>query len=82
MTEKMKVTFAPGCFDNFEGSQEELDGLIKEIQDKFAHMTPEQLQAESRPVSVDDLLNDDDLTDDEFEQLLGVLVERDNRNLQ
>ena len=82
MTEKMKITFAPGCFDNFEGTQEELDGLIKEIQDKFASMTPEQLQAESYPVSIDDLLEDEDISDDEFEQILGALIERDNHKLQ
>lgn len=32
MNEKIKITFMPGCFDNFEGSQQELDELIKEIQ--------------------------------------------------
>lgn len=32
MTEKkMKIEFAPGCFDTFEGTQEELDQLIAEI---------------------------------------------------
>ena len=35
MDMKIKVTFAPGCFDNFEGTQEELDQLIKEIQEGF-----------------------------------------------
>ena len=29
---KLKVTFAPGCFDNFDGTQEELDALVKEIE--------------------------------------------------
>jgi hypothetical protein len=35
MTEdkKMKVIFAPGSLDDFEGTQEELDALVKEIQD-------------------------------------------------
>jgi hypothetical protein len=28
---KVKITFAPGCFDSFEGSQKELDELITEI---------------------------------------------------
>lgn len=28
---KVKVTFAPGCFDSFDGSQEELDELVAEI---------------------------------------------------
>jgi hypothetical protein len=37
MTEReIKIVFQPGCFDNFEGSQEELDSLVKEIQDMVA----------------------------------------------
>lgn len=31
MDKKLKIEFAPGCFDNFEGTQEELDELIAEI---------------------------------------------------
>ena len=34
MTEQkkeIKIEFAPGCFDNFDGTQEELDELIEEI---------------------------------------------------
>jgi hypothetical protein len=30
-SKKPKIIFAPGCFDHFEGSQEELDELIAEI---------------------------------------------------
>jgi hypothetical protein len=29
---KIKVVFAPGAFDNFEGSQEELNELMTQIQ--------------------------------------------------
>ena len=29
---KLKIEFAPGCFDNFDGTQEELDELVAEIQ--------------------------------------------------
>lgn len=32
MNKKLKITFMPGAFDNFEGSQEELDALINEIE--------------------------------------------------
>lgn len=32
MDKKPELVFMPGCFDNFEGSQEELDELIAEIQ--------------------------------------------------
>lgn len=28
----IKIEFAPGCFDNFDGTQEELDAMIAEIQ--------------------------------------------------
>lgn len=30
-SDKPKIVFAPGCFDNFEGTQAELDELIAEI---------------------------------------------------
>ena len=32
MTDKLKVIFAEGCFDNFDGTQEELAEFIAEIQ--------------------------------------------------
>ncbi len=28
---EVKIHFAPGCFDNFEGTQEELDQLVQSI---------------------------------------------------
>jgi hypothetical protein len=82
VTKPIKVEFAPGCFDNFDGTQEELDGLMAEIQSKFASMTPEELTDQSRLVSVDDLLEDESISDNDFEQILGALVERGNRTLQ
>jgi hypothetical protein len=35
MTEKkpLRVVFDPGCFDNFDGTQEELDEFVKQIQE-------------------------------------------------
>ena len=82
MNKPLKVEFAPGCFDNFEGTQEELDGLMAEIKTKFASMTPEELKDQSRLVSVDELLEDESISDDEFEQILSALVQRGNRTLQ
>lgn len=32
----MKVTFAEGCFDDFEGTQEEIDELVAKIQEMAA----------------------------------------------
>jgi hypothetical protein len=55
MTKEMKIVFAPGCFDTFEGTQEELDQLMKDITDKFTNMTPEEMKAESSPLDLDEL---------------------------
>jgi len=35
MSEKkpLQVVFDPGCFDNFDGTQEELDEFVKQIQE-------------------------------------------------
>lgn len=46
----IEVRFAPGCFDHFDGTQEELDALMAEIQETFANMTPEELAAQSMPL--------------------------------
>ena len=60
MTEpkKLKVTFAPGCFDKFEGTQEELDAFIKEIEEAVASG---ELLGESQELSDEDW---EDLPDD------------------
>ena len=42
----IKVTFAQGSFDNFEGTQEELDQVISEITNYFNSLTPEELAKE------------------------------------
>lgn len=54
---ELKIEFAPGCFDNFEGSQEELDELINQIKEMFASG---EAQTMARPLDFDDL-DDEDL---------------------
>ena len=49
---ELKVEFAPGCFDGFEGTQEELDELIAQIQQMFASGEAVEL---AQPIGVDDL---------------------------
>jgi len=49
---KVKVVFAPGSFDNFDGTQEELDEMIAEIQ---RLVDTGELFERSSPVSEDDL---------------------------
>jgi hypothetical protein len=63
MTKKLKIVFAPGCFDDFDGTQEELDELVAEIkkmaeqgtlEEQFAPLSEEEeeeflrLQRETR----------------------------------
>ena len=60
----LKITFAPGCFDHFDGTQEELDALIKEIQDGFQDGS---FFEKAEMVDLDEL--DDDVLSDLFEAL-------------
>jgi len=55
----MKIVFEPGCFDDFEGTQEELDELVAEIQSMFEGKTREEIEANSSEVDIDELLADD-----------------------
>lgn len=75
--EPLKVEFAPGCFDNFDGTQEELDALVLEIQELFAD--PEKALAMSRPVDIDEL---DDETLESIARQLGIDDDEDNSTRQ
>ncbi len=72
----VKIEFAPGCFDNFEGTQEELDALVEEIT-RLAQSG--QLEENSTPI------NDDaweQLSDEEREiisEALDSVVEGSNK---
>lgn len=44
VNEDLEVVFVPGCFDNFEGTQEELDAMIKGITESIQSMSPEELE--------------------------------------
>lgn len=70
----LKIVFAPGCFDNFEGSQEELDELVAGIQEMFA--SGEALE-KARKIDFDNP-SDEDI--DAIEHLMGI--EQAGRNLQ
>ena len=50
-----KVVFAPGCFDHFEGTQEELDTLVKEVTAMFEGKTHDEIKSIGRVVDPDDL---------------------------
>ena len=77
---EMKIEFAPGCFDHFEGTQEELDEMILEIQKMFEGKTAEELEEMARPLTEEDF---DDLPDEVKEQLINFdNPTEDRRKLQ
>ena len=81
MTEKkMKVEFAPGCFDDFDGTQQELDDLVAEIQ-RMANSG--EMFENSTPVTEESLA---DLSEEEQQILLDAVrmfgADTNVRNLQ
>jgi hypothetical protein len=70
---KLKIEIMPGAFDTFDGTQEELDQLMTEIQTMFANMTPEELKANSTVIDedyIDELIEQDpELAAKLFQQL-------------
>jgi vacuolar-type H+-ATPase catalytic subunit A/Vma1 len=59
MTEQkkpLKIEFAPGAFDNFDGTQEELDEIMAEIHRMFASG---EFMENSRPLDIDALFEEE-----------------------
>jgi hypothetical protein len=76
----MKVEFAPGCFDEFDGTQQELDELVAEIQ-RLADSG--EMFENSMPVTEESL---SELTEEEQQILLDTVkmfgINVDTRKLQ
>ena len=51
MTDKPKIIFAPGCFDNFDGTPEELAAMLADIHQMVENGT---LMENSTPLSEED----------------------------
>lgn len=60
----VKLAFAPGCFDNFDGTQEELDELVANIKEMFISG---EAFANSEPVDFDNM------SDEEAEEIAHAL---------
>jgi len=79
MTEEkkeLKIEFAPGCFDGFEGTQEELDELIADIKNMIASG---ELAENSRELTEEDF---DELPVEVQEQISKSFEGIDSRKLQ
>lgn len=78
---KLKIEFAPGAFDQFEGTQEELDSLMAEI---TRMIQSGQMFENSNAVDIEELLESDDAEDHRLAEKLMQSFggEETNRNLQ
>lgn len=69
---KLDIVFAPGCFDSFEGTQEELDGLIAEIN---RLVETGELFEKAVPIDLSDLDEDELQVLDEIESTQGKYLQ-------
>jgi hypothetical protein len=67
----LKVVFAPGAFDTFEGTQEELDQLIADITETFGNMTTQELAEQSRSICLEAMADDLDANPDVVDAMLA-----------
>ena len=74
---KPKIEFAPGSFDNFEGTQEELDEFIAEI---TAMAESGELLENSEPLNLEALFEEDPLAAIELGNKLGLFEELVDEN--
>lgn len=74
---KPEIVFMPGCFDNFEGTQEELDEMVAEIQ---RLVDTGEIFEKAEPIDFDVVL--DELSDEEIEELLNEVQSTTPRTLQ
>ncbi len=78
---EIKIEFAPGCFDSFDGTQEELDELMADIR---RMIDSGELFERAQPVDVDAMSDDEALA---LAKALGIDIETGEeidrtRNLQ
>jgi hypothetical protein len=67
----LKIVFAPGCFDHFDGTQEELDELLAEIQ---RLVESGEFLEQSRPLDLEDLAEMPDGLLDEMSEMINQIT--------
>ena len=68
---KPTIEFAPGCFDSFEGTQEELEALQAQIIEMFENG---EITEQATELDMDELMEDDP----EFAEVIMASLMRDN----
>ena len=74
---KLHIEFAPGAFDNFDGTQEELDALMAELQ-----RMADSGELEAHSIALDDDEVWESLSDEEREIIESALTGDQQRRLQ
>ena len=65
---KPKIVFAPGSFDNFDGTQEELDAMIQEI---YRLVESGELFNMAQAIDIQDIIDETD--PQEIEQIVNEM---------
>ena len=66
---KIEIIFAPGCFDHFEGTQEELGEMIQKIKDMAESG---ELFEMSEAIDIQDLIDETDPA--ELEEIVNEML--------
>lgn len=67
---KMKIEFAPGCFDNFDGTQEELEEFITEL---TAMAESGDFMKDSEAINLEELFDEDPALAIKLAGQMGIL---------
>lgn len=62
--DELKIVFAPGCFDAFDGTPDELAEIMAAIRQKFAGLKPGEVPEGAQP-----------MTDADYEDMARALAE-------
>ena len=74
---KTELVFMPGCFDDFEGTQEELNEMVAEIQ---RMVDSGEIHERGQPIDLEAAFGD--LTDEDLNNLINELDSNQKRTLQ
>jgi hypothetical protein len=74
-SKKPKIIFGPEFAADFEGTAEELQALVDEISSMFEGLTIEEIKAMSRPVDIDELMEENP---EEARKLLAAIENHNN----
>lgn len=75
MKHTTKIEFSPGCFDEFEGTQEELDELILHIKKFFENINLDELDEN------EDIVDLEELSEEDPDLYIEILSSMNNRTL-